>query len=331
MRLYKQRGYWYVDLRVRGNRRRRISLGTKNRTFAEKRASALAATNSGNITHQPIEQLIAEYRRYCDRTQTAKTVRGNKARWELINRYVQGAGLHRLDRLNKVEISKFTNHLWDRNLSNATVNRYISLIKSFLRWASDNGYLVEMPQLSVRKLPEQRGVHRRVFSPSDLRSLCGAAGTTEFGLFIELLSLTGCRCDELRLIRCRNVDLDRRELRLENTKTHEARTVPLTDRAYAICKELISKQPTFFLFGGRKPYWTQNSAIQAMARLSRKTGIKGSLHDLRSTFVSMLLDRGVGLKTIQELIGDKTARMVMEVYAQTVSGSAREAVNRLSR
>ena len=327
MRLYKQRGYWYVDIRVRGDKRRRMSLDTKNRLEAERKAVLLSAASSGKVVQQPLNLLIVEYRRYCDRTQTAKTVRGNLARWNCINKYLQGASLRRLDALNKVEISKFRDYLWSTGRSNATVNRHISLLSSFLRWCYDNGYLSELPRLSVRKLPEQRGIHRRVFSPQEVETLSSTSGTKEFGLFIELLSLTGCRCDELRLIRCSQVDLDRREVRLEDTKTHQARIVPLNSRALEICRDLSSSGP--YLFGGKKPLWTQNSAIKAMQRITKKTGIRGTLHDLRSTFVSRLLDSGVGLKTIQELIGDKTARMVMEVYAQTVSGSAREAVDRL--
>lgn len=326
MRLYKDGkfGSWYTDQMIAGKRVRK-SLHTKIRKVAEEKISKLIEAPDGGPAIS-IDHLLAEFQRFTDRTHTCKTARGNRSRFALLRQYFEERGLESVACLNRQEIRALVDYLWTRRLSNATVNRYISLLKAACRYGLEVGYLLESPIRGVRKLPEHRGHKRKVFSPDEIKKIIGIAPSPLYAAFIELLYLTGARKDEVRLLRPEHVDLRRRELTFVDTKAHCARTVPLNDRGVQIVQTLLKGE---YVFGNSAPAWNEHVAGQAFKRLARRCGIEGTLHDLRSTFVSRLLDNGVSPRTVQELIGDKTARMVLEIYAQTIPGSARKAVEAL--
>jgi integrase len=67
----------------------------------------------------------------------------------------------------------------------------------------------------------------------------------------------------------------------------------------------------------------------AWASLAEKAGLVGfRFHDLRHTFISHLLERGVTLGLIQSIVGHVSSRMLLH-YAYVSSGAARKAVESL--
>ncbi|MCK9568898.1 tyrosine-type recombinase/integrase [Candidatus Pacearchaeota archaeon] len=332
MHLYRERnGTWYADIWY-GNHRKRKSLRTKSKSVANKRLQELAEEADWKDNRQtakiPPGEFLEDYRRYCDRTRTPKTARANGCRIGILSTWLSDKGIQRISDIDRVVVKDLQNYLWARGLNNSTVNRYVSLLKSSLTWAVETGLLLQSPIIGVRKLPEARGEKRRVFTRAEMDALYLACQDVQYGAFIELLSLTGARMDELRLLEWRNVSLDRREITFERTKSHLARTVPLNDRGMVIVNAL-NRNPKRYVFGASAPAWNPNVCGQRFTRMARRLGIAGSLHDFRSTFASRLLDKGVSPKTVQYLLGDKTARMVLEVYAQVVPDSARRAVESL--
>lgn len=329
MRLYQiKSGTWYADIWY-GSHRKRVSLRTKSKQLAGKRLLDLAEEadwkNGRQVAKIPPDEFLQDYRRYCDRTRTPKTARANGCRLGILSAWLSDRGVQRLSDIDRTIVKDLQNYLWARGLNNATVNRYVSLLKSSLTWAVETGLLIQSPIIGIRKLPEARGEKRRVFTPLELDALYLACPDVQYGAFIELLSLTGARMDELRLLEWRNVSLERREITFEKTKSHLARTIPLNDRGMAIVSGL-NQNPKQYVFGSSAPAWNPNVCGQRFTRMATRLGIAGTLHDFRSTFASRLLDKGVSPKTVQYLLGDKTARMVLEVYAQVVPDSARRAV-----
>ena len=329
MRLYQvPNGTWYADI-WSGSHRKRISLRTKSKQLANKRLFELAEEadwkDGRQVAKVPPDEFLDEYRSYCDRTRTPKTARANGCRLGILSTWLSEKGVQRLSDIDRIVVKDLQNYLWARGLNNATVNRYVSLLKSSLTWAVETGLLVQSPIIGIRQLPEARGEKRRVFTLPEMSALYLACQDVQYRAFIELLSLTGARMDELRLLEWRNVSLERREITLEKTKSHLARTIPLNDRGVVIISA-FNHNPKRYVFGDSFPAWNPNVCGQRFTRMARRLGIEGSLHDFRSTFASRLLDKGVSPKTVQYLLGDKTARMVLEVYAQVVPDSARRAV-----
>ena len=333
MRLYKREstGYWYVDLLV-GNRRIRQSLKTKSKRLATERLKdvlddypAGGESSGGRIS---LKQFFREYIRHCERTHTHKTLESNVPRMNVLVRFFEVHKFRLVGDIDRNVVNQLKEYLWDRGVKNATVNRYISVLKAAMTFAVESGYLRSSPLREVRKLPEKRGNARRLIEKDDIEIIIKNSPSRLYGDFVEMLSLTGVRLDDMRQLRCSNVNLTREEVTFEETKTHEALTVPLNARAVEILSQRVDPGKAF-VFGGSQPAWNRNVASQTFRRIAKRFGIMGSVHDLRATFVSQLLRKGVDLKTVQGLIGDKTTHMVLEIYALIVPGSAREAISKL--
>ncbi|MGV3619082.1 MAG: tyrosine-type recombinase/integrase [Fimbriimonas sp.] len=120
------------------------------------------------------------------------------------------------------------------------------------------------------------------------------------------------------------------------TKTGKTREVPITKETYDRIMALPRKTPeeqaspyVFFTSSGR-PVSPDN--FTADFRAFRKTvGIPHlKLHNLRHTYISLMLRAGVDLKTVQNLVGHASPKMIMEIYAETFNESMEAAPGRMA-
>lgn len=149
---------------------------------------------------------------------------------------------------------------------------------------------------------------------------------------------TGIRQGELLSLTWGQVDLGRKVITLtaEKTKGKKTRRVPLNAAAVAALKGLprgISPAtPVFPVMAGRD----QRDLVRRFKRAVEETKINEGVeprqrvtwHTLRHTFASRLVQRGVNLLTVKELLGHSTLVMVMR-YAHLADDNLRSAVEGL--
>lgn len=335
MRLYRaDNGYWYFDAHIRG-RRVRKSLRTKNRALAKQRFQKQLTDNpalgDGAAADIPVVKFFDQYVEHYRHIWKYKSWRGDRGRLDRVREFLVSLGLTMLCDVDKATAQALTNWLWRQwpTLSTASINRYVSLLKTMLKFAVDSGLLERSPLLGLPKLKENRR-RRRLLTWEETAKLIAAAPGL-FSAFIEMVLLTGARLDEMRTLKTENVNLKLREITFENVKTGGDLTIPINDRGVEILSTLLDldRKYIFSRKGSNQPAWKDHKVSHVFRKLATQLGIDATVHDLRSTFVSRLLDAGVGLKTVQGLIGDKTAHMVLAVYAQMVPGSARRAIEEL--
>jgi integrase len=148
-----------------------------------------------------------------------------------------------------------------------------------------------------------------------------------------ILSLnTGLRRGELFQLRWRDVDIKRRVLTVAGatTKGGHTRHIPLTDEAVTVleawCKP--DADPRELVFPGRTggQFYTLKTA---WAVLLTDAGISGfRWHDLRHTFASKLVQAGVDLNTVRELMGHADIKMTLR-YAHLSPSHLADAINKL--
>ncbi len=150
---------------------------------------------------------------------------------------------------------------------------------------------------------------------------------------------TGIRQGELLSLTWGQVDLGRKVITLtaEKTKGKKTRRVPLNAAAVAVLKGLprgISPAaPVFPVMAGRD----QRDLVRRFKWAVEETGINEGVeprqrvtwHTLRHTFASRLVQRGVNLLTVKELLGHSTLVMVMR-YAHLADDNLRSAVDSLA-
>ncbi|ETY71329.1 tyrosine-type recombinase/integrase [Bifidobacterium moukalabense] len=158
-------------------------------------------------------------------------------------------------------------------------------------------------------------------------------------LIILTLGLCGLRWGELVALRVEDVDLQRDRLTVAKSitrvgsrmvetdpKTHEKRVVMFPAVLLPALKaQCAGRRPTDFLFTAPdmpfdKPMgngWNPTRKDGWFASALRKAGIGGkmTLHDLRHTAASLMVQSGANVKTVQRQLGHKSAAMTLDTYA----------------
>jgi integrase len=144
-----------------------------------------------------------------------------------------------------------------------------------------------------------------------------------------LLSMnTGLRRGELLKLRWRSVDFARRLLTVEgpDSKTRQTRHVPLNDEAMRVLqswrKQAGDGPRVFEISTGFKTAWGHI--------LKRAKIVSFRWHDLRHHFASRLVQRGVPLNTVRDLLGHSSIAMSLR-YAHLAPDQRREAVSKLNQ
>jgi integrase len=119
---------------------------------------------------------------------------------------------------------------------------------------------------------------------------------------VRLALFTGARCGEVTAFKWEHVDWARRLIRLPDSKNNEPRTVHLSEAAI----EVLRRLPRIgeFVIAGRRASYTNLSRAWATAR--KLAGLKDvRLHDLRHSYASLAVARGVPLYTVGKLLGHR--------------------------
>lgn len=156
------------------------------------------------------------------------------------------------------------------------------------------------------KLKPSKGRSRWLTRAEEKRLLDSA--TSHLRPIIAVAVDTGGRRGELLGLDWRSVDLDRNTVTFLDTKNGEDRTVRLTDRARRVLVGLDSqKMGPVFTYGGKSILCVKGSFKSAC----RRAGIDDfRFHDLRHTFASRLVQKGIPLYEVMHLTGHKSFEMV---------------------
>lgn len=222
------------------------------------------------------------------------------------------------DKVDLKEISYQNIRAWIVELintgnSNRTVNRKLSSLRTFFKWAKIQQLIETDPMLRIRgpkqekRLPEF--VKEEELDVLQLESLFPNtfAGTRD-RLLIEVLYQTGIRLSEL--IHLKNANLSFDSIKVLGKRNKE-RIIPITTELYhqlmvymetPIYKE--AKVPFVFITDKGKKIYPKFVYRKVKYYLSMLTNLKKrSPHVLRHTFATHMLNHGAGLEVLKELLG----------------------------
>jgi site-specific recombinase XerD len=218
-------------------------------------------------------------------------------------------------------IREFLNHLLTRGCSASSMERHRHGLRKFYKFLGLAGAVRFSPAwlISKRKLPSRLP---RVPTEDEMEKLIAAAKTPQDLAIVEVAYAIGARVNELVNIRLEHLDLPEEAVVIRNGKGGKDRYVPLGSRAIgAIKKHLaITKHKSGYLFPGRsgKPLSTR-AVCTILGKLSVRAGIPHvHPHSLRHAFATHLLNRGAGLREIQEMLGHASVSSTAK-YTQIAS------------
>jgi integrase len=191
----------------------------------------------------------------------------------------------------------------------------LAILRKIQNLAVDEWGWLDRPIVKVRLLPEDNERHYYL-TRAQVESLAFACSVKEVGLLIVFAAFTGLRKSEMFRVRSEHV-VDGR-LRIDaRTKNGRPRTVPLHPRALAVAEKLPFEAIT------PKILRTEWDAARTACKLKHI-----HWHDLRHTFASWLVQAGVSLLEIKDLMGHSTVK-VTERYAHLAPNSTTAAIAKL--
>jgi integrase len=207
-------------------------------------------------------------------------------------------------------------------------NRVVALLSKMLACSVDWGMRTDNPALRIKKYPEKR--KDRFLEMDEIGRLLSAlrdaeADRTESCDIVAcflLLLFTGLRCGEILDLEWGDVNLSRKTLRLQNSKTG-ARTVPLNNQACDVLhRHEASKAGRFVIksaTGKGRP-----ALGKPWQRVRKRAGIDdtANIHCLRHTFASWAVMGGLSLAQTGALLGHKSSQTTLR-YADHLTEAVR--------
>ena len=208
----------------------------------------------------------------------------------------------------------------------ATVNREMVLLRHLFTMAVEWHYLLGSPAKGIKQLREENRLFRYLTFEEAPRMIESCNGYLRSMVLVDLHS--GLRKGELLRLKWSEIDFDRGVLTVVNAKSGRSRHIPmnrvLTETLSSI--ERIAGSPYVFCKRDGKPFGSVNMGFRAARE---RVGLKDvRFHDLRHTFASWLVIRGVSLAVVRELLGHSSYEMTLR-YAHLAPGQGAEAVHRL--
>jgi len=233
---------------------------------------------------------------------------------EFINYY------HRWDinRIDESMITAFLRYLViERKVSTSYQNQSINAIKFYYErvlGGQRKVYLVDRPRRE-RTLPE-------VLSEQEVINVLNATLNIKHKAILMIIYSAGLRISEAIALKIKDIDSQRMQIRVEQSKGKKDRYTLLSSKTLEILRQyFVMYRPAQWLFEGPNGTPYSDRSIQAILKHSvAKTGIKKkvTVHTLRHSFATHLLEHGTDLRYIQVLLGHESSKTT-EIYTHVTT------------
>ena len=243
--------------------------------------------------------------------------------------FYAGIGKSQLQDIVSGDIELFIEHKQDRGLKVTTVRTRLNNLWAFLRFLIEQDIINEhiLKRKIKLKVPD---FLPRAIAPGDVRKLLGAIKETRARALILVLLRTGMRIGEVLRLKVRDLDIRERKIHIyEGEKNCLGRVVYLSDDALMALKLWLGKREPQreYLFPGlqyKHLGYTQARNIFVKHICAAGLEYKGyTMHSLRHTFASELLNAGMRLEYLQLLLGHRNIEMTRR-YARLTDKSREE-------
>jgi integrase/recombinase XerC len=171
----------------------------------------------------------------------------------------------------------------------------------------------------------------RAITETQLNKLLEQANPFDYA-WILLMAYSGLRTCEVHSLYWRDIDLQRRTIRIEESKGLRSRIVFLNAPTLKVLKKLPNTSGYVFAFDNQP--LTNRYCQSRLNTLGKKCGLHVTPHQLRRTCATLLLNSGMSIFGVQSILGHKyvdTTLQYARVYDITIAKDYQQALNVLSQ
>lgn len=197
-----------------------------------------------------------------------------------------------------------------RNYSISTQRQFISALKLFILFEPSTqieNLELERPQRS-KHLPN-------VLSQREIVALLSHTKNLKHRAIIALLYSSGLRISELINLKISDISIDRRQVFVKNGKGRKDRYITLAESMLPLLHQYLKvyKPQIYFTEGLAGEQYSASSIRKFLKTSAALSGISISItpHTLRHSYATHLIEQGVGIRHIQELLGHSKPETTM--------------------
>lgn len=229
-----------------------------------------------------------------------------------------------LSEISNEDVIRFNNDfILKKQLSASYQNQMVNAIKLFFT-------IVEKKQLEIGQIhrPKNAKTLPNILSKEEVKMILDAATNIKHKAMLSLIYSCGLRCGEILALKPIHIDSKRNLVIIKNAKGKKDRIVPLSLKILEILRHYYKIfNPQTYLFEGETkntPYH-QRSLQQVLKKALSNTKINKpvTLHWLRHSYATHLLESGTDLRYIQELLGHNSSKTT-EIYTHVSTKSLQQ-------
>lgn len=236
----------------------------------------------------------------------------------------------------------------NKTLKESTINKYLDALNKVFKLADELGKFSSNPAIRPPKITKlnhdsSESAHRGFIFDSeqgineekDFYEVCNTFGSKfiELKKLIRIGVLTGMRCMEILTLKCMDVNLSRKTIRIKstNTKSKKSRTIAFDDECKQLLKYfmgsrvgnqlvIVSKYDAFLERDKKKKttlgkhVWNNSKIDRYFARVKKQLGIADpdlTFHSSRNTFILRGLESGKKPYIMQQIVGHSNIETTM--------------------
>jgi integrase/recombinase XerD len=214
-------------------------------------------------------------------------------------------------------------YILKKKLSASYQNQIVNAIKLYFK-------TIKETKIDIDKIhrPKRAKVLPNVLSKQEVKAILEAHGNIKHKAMLSMIYSCGLRRSELLHLKFSDIDSKRNIVLLKNAKGKKDRIAPLSPKILELLRNYYKDyKPTVWLFEGqiKGKQYSEYSLQSVLKQALQKTGITKpvTLHWLRHSYATHLLESGTDLRYIQELLGHSSSKTT-EIYTHVSTKSLQQ-------
>lgn len=329
MYLYKRGDIWYCDFVYRGIRYRK-GLDTNKQIALEKLSQWKRDLQNQKFRPTEWASFKRQYLDWGKANKNKSTVQWDTTAFRYFDTYTK---IKDINDINAHVLDGFKTWLIRQGKKAGNVNRLIACIKAMMNKAEQWELIEHKNFKAVKKLKQVKG-RILFYTPEEVKKLLSIA-PDNWKLIIKLGCLAGLRRGEILNLAWEDIDLNRQLITIKDKpnwhpKTYECRDIPIAPELLKDLKKYKETEGYVIKTEKNEQFSLKGASTYFIKKIVKKVGLRGSIHTLRHTFASWLVQSGVDLYTVSKLLGHSSINTT-EIYAHLSPNTFIKSIEKLPK
>lgn len=246
------------------------------------------------------------------------TTKGNSRRIHYFLDYLQKKGITKLDTIEPQTIHQYQQHIEQLPIKSPTIAAYISSLRLFDQYLESYGH---NPIITIKlRVTPHIETPKTILNQVEIKAIYETTNQTVIGYrdraMLAIYYGCGLRASEGLNLQVNDLDFKSKLLQVQKSKTYQPRYVPMSYSVQNDLKEwleygrtlILKKESNHVLVHSKGNYKEATGFNDRLKKLTESAGIEKdiTLHSLRHSIATHLLENGMALEQIRQFLGHQS-------------------------